>query len=189
MSTSNVNVTLFARNVEWDFFSDFQTPCRYRPTMALPALIEALSVESEKTWNPLWNGAMFQPCSECLTTCLDHNNKDRNPWRKTNLRIVEEIAFFRLFFAEMLQHIVWKSSKMFHFNFLFRHFPLVFVPLKVWAQTSDFSKIVKIDNFWHFQWAFVRSKCERCSLRSQCWMRLFLWFSNTVCNAVKFNFL
>ena len=27
---------------------------------------------------------------------------------------------------------------------------------------------------------FVHSKCKRSSLRSQCWMRLFLWFSNTV---------
>ena len=27
MSTQNVNVARFARNVEWDFFCDFQTPC------------------------------------------------------------------------------------------------------------------------------------------------------------------
>ena len=27
---------------------------------------------------------------------------------------------------------------------------------------------------------FVHSNCKRISLRSQCWMRLFLWFSNTV---------
>ena len=27
---------------------------------------------------------------------------------------------------------------------------------------------------------FVGSKCKRSSLRSQCWMRLFLWFSKTV---------
>ena len=33
-----------------------------------------------------------------------------------------------------------------------------------------------MDHFWHF----VHSKCKRSSLRSQCWMRLFLWFSNTV---------
>ena len=29
MSTQNVNVTRFARNVEWDFFCDFQTLCSY----------------------------------------------------------------------------------------------------------------------------------------------------------------
>ena len=27
MFTQNVNVARFARNVEWDFFYDFQTPC------------------------------------------------------------------------------------------------------------------------------------------------------------------
>ena len=27
MSTQSVNVARFARNVEWDFFCDFQTPC------------------------------------------------------------------------------------------------------------------------------------------------------------------
>ena len=27
LSTQNVNVARFARNVEWDFFCDFQTPC------------------------------------------------------------------------------------------------------------------------------------------------------------------
>ena len=35
-------------------------------------------------------------------------------------------------------------------------------------------------HFWHFWLTFVYSKCKRSSLRSQCWMRLFLWFSNTV---------
>ena len=27
LSTQNVNTARFARNVEWDFFWDFQTPC------------------------------------------------------------------------------------------------------------------------------------------------------------------
>ena len=27
LSTQNVNVARFARNVEWDFFCEFQTPC------------------------------------------------------------------------------------------------------------------------------------------------------------------
>ena len=34
--------------------------------------------------------------------------------------------------------------------------------------------------FGTFQWTFVHSKCKRSSLRSQYWMRLFLWFSNTL---------
>ena len=36
--------------------------------------------------------------------------------------------------------------------------------------------------FWHFLLTFINSKsnCELSSLRSQFWMRLFLWFSNIV---------
>ena len=33
---------------------------------------------------------------------------------------------------------------------------------------------------WHFYYTFVHSKCKQSSLRLQYWMRLFLWFSNTV---------
>ena len=29
LATQNVNVARFARNVDWDFFCDFQTPCTY----------------------------------------------------------------------------------------------------------------------------------------------------------------
>ena len=54
-------------------------------------------------------------------------------------------------------HSVWKSLKMSHFNFsLILAFSIIFCPIN------------------------VHSKCKRSSLRSQCWMRLFLWFSNTV---------
>ena len=45
---------------------------------------------------------------------------------------------------------------------------------------SHFQKITKFDHFWHFSSTFVHSKCKCSSLRSQCWMRLFLWFSTTV---------
>ena len=41
-------------------------------------------------------------------------------------------------------------------------------------------KLAKIDQFWRFWGTFVHLKCKCSSLRSQCWMRLFLWFSNTV---------
>ena len=40
--------------------------------------------------------------------------------------------------------------------------------------------LIWIFKFWHFYWNFWHSKCKRSSLRSQCWMGLFLWFSNTV---------
>ena len=35
-----------------------------------------------------------------------------------------------------------------------------------------------------FEITFVHSKCKRSSLRSQCWMRLFLWFSTLYCDAM-----
>ena len=47
-------------------------------------------------------------------------------------------------------------------------------------QKCRISVLAKIDHFWHFWWTFVHSKCKRSSLRSQCWMRLFWRFSNTV---------
>ena len=46
----------------------------------------------------------------------------------------------------------------------------------------------KIDNFWYFWSAFVHPKSKRNSLRSQCWMRLFLWFSDTVPQCDKSRF-
>ena len=50
----------------------------------------------------------------------------------------------------------------------------------VWPQASGFQKLAKIDHFGILKLTFVHSKCKRSSLRSQCWTRLFLWFSNTV---------
>ena len=73
------------------------------------------------------------------------------------------------------------------FNFFilafFTHFSTIKIDLSgntVWTQASDFQKLAKIDDFGHFYWTFVNSKCKRSSLRSQCWVRLFLWFSNTL---------
>ena len=40
-------------------------------------------------------------------------------------------------------------------------------------------QVFKIDIFWHFWRTFVHSKCKCSSLRSQCWIRHFLRFSNT----------
>ena len=46
----------------------------------------------------------------------------------------------------------------------------------VWLQALEFKNSPK----WTIFGIFVHSKCIRSSLRSQCPMRLFLWFSNTV---------
>ena len=43
-------------------------------------------------------------------------------------------------------------------------------------QVVGFSKTRQIDHFWHFWWTFVHSKYKGSSLRSQCWVRLFLRF-------------
>ena len=48
----------------------------------------------------------------------------------------------------------------------------------VWPQASDFQKLAKMDDFWYFWLTFVYSRWKRSSLRSQCLMILFLWFSN-----------
>ena len=76
---------------------------------------------------------------------------------------------------------------MSHFNFWTLAFSTNFCLIKtdlsgntVWQQASGFQKLAKMDQFCHFSLTFVHSKCKRSSLRSQCWMRLFLWFSNTV---------
>ena len=41
--------------------------------------------------------------------------------------------------------------------------------------------------FCLYQWTFVHSKCKRSWLRLQCWMRLFLWFSNTVFSVFQYS--
>ena len=71
--------------------------------------------------------------------------------------------------------------------FQFWHFPPIFGPIKteqsgntVWPQALGFQKLAKIAHFGHFKWTLVHSICKGCSLRSQCWMILFLWFSNNV---------
>ena len=50
----------------------------------------------------------------------------------------------------------------------------------IWSQTANFQKLAKLDHFLAFLINFCPLKCKRSSLRSQNWMRLFLWFSNTV---------
>ena len=44
-----------------------------------------------------------------------------------------------------------------------------------------FKNSLKWTFFDIFELTFVHSKCKRCSLRSHCWMRLFLWFSTLWC--------
>ena len=82
---------------------------------------------------------------------------------------------------------------MSHLNFWILPFSTNFCRIKtdlsgntVWPQASAFQKLAKMDQFWHFWLTFVESKCTRSSLSSQCWMRLILWFSNTVPSVIFF---
>ena len=79
-----------------------------------------------------------------------------------------------------MSHSVWKLPKISHFNFSISAFSINFCPTE-----SDLS----INSVWLFQvfknsqkWTIFGIFYELLStLRSQCWMRLFLWFSNIVC--------
>ena len=69
----------------------------------------------------------------------------------------------------------------------FWHFPPIFVLLKLTCLVTLFDRKLQVfknspkwNIFGHFQLTFVHSKCKHNSLCSQRWMRLFLWFSNTV---------
>ena len=74
-------------------------------------------------------------------------------------------------------------SKCHLWIFWFWHFPSIFVIFKVTCLVTLFDRklqIFKNSPKWSIFGTFVHSKCKRSLLRSQCWMRLFLWFSNTV---------
>ena len=71
--------------------------------------------------------------------------------------------------------------------FQFWHFSPIFVQFKLTRLVTIFDRkrhvfknSQKSAIFWHFYSTFVHKKCKRSSLRSQCKMRLFMWFSNTV---------
>ena len=67
-------------------------------------------------------------------------------------------------------HCVWKLLKMSHL-----HLVILFD-----CKLRVFKKSPKLIIFGIFHELVVHSKCKRSSLRSHYWMRLFLWFSNTV---------
>ena len=69
---------------------------------------------------------------------------------------------------------------MSHLNFEFWHFPPIFVLLKLTCLVTLFDRKIQVFKNSPKWTIFGIFKCKRSSLRSQCWMRLFLWFSNTV---------
>ena len=86
-----------------------------------------------------------------------------------------------------LIHIAWKLLS--HLNFWILAFPPIFVLLKVTCLVTLSDRklhIFKNSSTWTIFGIFYlllstqNVNVARCSLRSQCWMRLFLWFSNTL---------
>ena len=78
LSTSNVNTARFARNVEWDFFCDFQTPWKWtkldqkRPTDKLDfkliggIIIQTIIIIQFNTWTERW---VLPQCA--ISWCVD----------------------------------------------------------------------------------------------------------------------
>ena len=68
---------------------------------------------------------------------------------------------------------------IFNFDIVHQFLPSIESDLSgntAWLQASSFQKLAKLTIFG----IFVHSKRKHSSLRSHCWMRLSLWFSNTV---------
>ena len=96
---------------------------------------------------------------------------------------------------ETPMHSVWKLLKMSYLNFRILAFSSNFCRFKTdmsgdrWnclTASFRFSKTRQNGPFVAFLINFCPLKCKRSSLRSQCWMRLFLWFSNTVIRILLF---
>ena len=96
--------------------------------------------------------------------------------------------WFYPFYRTVQYQIVWKLLKMSHLNIL-----ILAISTNFWHIKTDLSGntlLPKASDFWKtrqnwsfsalFNELFVHAISKRSSLRSQCWMRLILLFSNTV---------
>ena len=90
--------------------------------------------------------------------------------QKTSVLFLGVIDFQKL-------HCVWKLLKMSHLNFSIMVFSTNFVLLKWTCLVTLFQRLAKWPIFGIFN-NFFHSRCKSSSLLSQCWMRLFLGFSN-----------
>ena len=68
LSTQNVNIARFARNVEWDFFCDFQTPCSVTSNSWLFSIV-FLKKCSENVWHEriLLRSRVLRRWCSCIT--------------------------------------------------------------------------------------------------------------------------
>ena len=96
-----------------------------------------------------------------------------------------------------LPHIVWKSHKKSHLNFgISTNFCRIKIDLSgntVWPQASDLQKLAKMDNFGHFLFTFVYSKCiQKCykmRLFEDFYLLCFTWFFYQFNGLVNWSYL
>ena len=91
MSTQNVNAARFARNVEWDFFCDFQTPC---------------ATEIEKTANAFGSSMREIVFPGVSREVMFHSFDEDKRWTLGGLGNFFFILFFLLIFRR-----IWKVSR------------------------------------------------------------------------------
>ena len=133
-----------------------------------------------------------------MLTILPSQQKVMNSNEKRKLILPTFLTFYATI------NIGWKSTKMSHFVFSKLHqwsahclkinqnVSIEYFKFGILRQFLSYYKsnlsgntvlsklqVFKIGYLRHFSWIFVHFfKCS--SLCSQCWMRLFMWFSNTV---------
>ena len=90
--------------------------------------------------------------------------------KKSQNHLNEENLAYELFVKKILQLSFGAKIQSFIYFFLYWH-DFDISGNTVWPQASGFQNSPKFTTF---------GRCKCSSLRSQCWMRLFLWFSNTV---------
>ena len=107
----NVNVARFARNIEWDFFCDFQPLCRifahcavHKNVRQRPKAWEASRQVLHQSSNAFWGTLFTHGHSKKVEPPTDH------PW----IEPLSLIRFQRIFLNhtyQVLVHTVWKSPK------------------------------------------------------------------------------
>ena len=132
-----------------------------------PPIVPFLTCPADFKWSALLT---WPACLLDLTTLRHH------PERK---EVFEEL--------QQPCHNVWKLLQK--VSFYKWHFPTIFVLLKLTCLVTLFDRklqVFKNSPKWTIFGIFIfflstqKWKCKCSSLHSRCWMRLFLWFSNTV---------
>ena len=92
LSTQNVNIARFARNVEWDFFCDFQTPCQFFSPEEVEKVQHLADEEGEVSKDEFLNYAKH---SDFFKSQMDKNSSDTMAGKQEAIAKAERA--FRLF--------------------------------------------------------------------------------------------